>query len=100
MLWTTVCDLTFQEYKSNLVLDSTDFHNNAKIKGSITSNPKYVSFKNPNDQLVVLVKDESLQRFKIFYIVCLTNPRDLPFTIHYPLEEHYRLTNLIRMAVF
>lgn len=74
MLWTTVCDLTFQEYKSNLVLDSTDFHNNAKITGSITPNPKCVSFQNPNDQLVILVKDDSLQRFTGLKVEALVYP--------------------------
>jgi len=74
MLWTTVCDLTFKKYQKNQALDSTDFNNNAGIKGNIATNPKYVSFKDPNGQLVVMVKDDSLQRFTGLKVEALIYP--------------------------
>lgn len=63
MTWTTVCDFPFREYQPNLALDVTDFHNDAQISGSIITHDKYVTFEHPDDQLVIPVKDDSLQRF-------------------------------------
>lgn len=63
MLWTAVCDLPFREYLPQIALDATDFNNDAKILGNIVTHAKYVTFQHPEDQLVIPVKDESLQRF-------------------------------------
>ncbi len=63
MSWTTVCDLPFTSYQSTLALDATSFHNNAQLMGSIAPQRTYVTFQHPDDQVVIPVKDESLQRF-------------------------------------
>jgi len=63
MSWTTVCNLPFIDYKAGHTLDTTRFHNDAVIVDSVATHDGYVTFQDPNDRLVIPVRDDSLQRF-------------------------------------
>lgn len=75
MTWTAVCDFSFEKYDKDLVLDSTDFHNNGKIMGNITPAFGYTEFKHPEDQIVIPVND-SLSRFIALKIEATIRPEE------------------------
>lgn len=74
MSWTMVSDLLFTRYQANKVLDNTDFHNDAEIVGNPLVHQKYVSLQHPDDQLVIAVRDDSLQRFTCLRVEALIRP--------------------------
>lgn len=82
MIWTTVCDLPFLNYQPNLAIDTSDFKNNAQILGNVLTHNKYVTLKNPDDQLVIPVKDDSLQRFTALKIEAIINPTSIPHRLN------------------
>lgn len=74
MSWTTVCDLTMGSYQASQTLDTTDFHNDANIFGSITTHPEYVTFQGKDAQLEVLIRNDSLTRFAGLRVQALIRP--------------------------
>lgn len=75
MSWTTVCDFPMTTYRSNQILDTTDFHNNANLLGDINTHSEYVTFQGADAQLEVPVLNDSLSRFAALRIQAFVRPR-------------------------
>ena len=63
MHWTTVCDFPFADGQVGRATDVSDWHNDAQIVGDIATHVGHVSFQGLDAQLVIPVRDSSLQRF-------------------------------------
>jgi len=77
MSWTTVCDLSMNEYSNDQVLDKTTYQNNALIIGGLSTHPGYVTFRQTDAQLEIPARDESLTRFIALRVQAFVRPRSI-----------------------
>jgi hypothetical protein len=75
MTWTNVCFLPFDKYKQDFAIDVSGFNNDARISGKIINDADFVTFQSPKDQLIIQIKDDSLQRFIGFRIEASIKPQ-------------------------
>lgn len=74
MSWTIVCDLPLHEYTATTAIDESKYGNHANLLGSPSPHYTYVSFAGAQQQMVIPVRDDSLQRFTGLKLEALVNP--------------------------
>lgn len=74
MSWTTVFDVSFQGQSNNIITDSSRFHNDAENISNIKFFNNYANFDNPDDRIIIPIKNNSLQEFKGLKIECNIYP--------------------------